>query len=74
MHSHRIFRDAYFSSTLHSSNEHYCLREVVRRFPLAIQRLYTMNSTRYSSSTTTVRIIFSIKTKNFHFHLDSKYF
>jgi hypothetical protein len=54
IHTHRLFVDNYYSNALHLSNEDYCTREVIRRFPLAIQRLYTMNSTRHSDTIQTV--------------------
>ena len=54
IHAHRIFLDNYYNDALHSSNEAYCTQEVVRRFPLAIQRLYTMNSTTHSDTIQTV--------------------
>lgn len=41
VHAHRVFLDAYYGYPLHSTNEEYCTREVIRRFPLAVQRLYT---------------------------------
>jgi hypothetical protein len=53
-HAHRIFLDKYYGSTLHSTIEAYCTREVIRRFPLAIQRLYTMNSTTHTDAVQTV--------------------
>ncbi|UJR37211.1 hypothetical protein I4U23_029920 [Adineta vaga] len=58
VHAHRIFLNNYYGATLHSSNEAYCTREVIRRFPLAIQRLYTMNSTTHSDAVTAVNTIF----------------
>jgi hypothetical protein len=73
IHAHRLFLDSYYSYTLHTSNEDYCTREVVRRFPLAIQRLYTMNSTRYSQSTATVKRFFTSK-RSFSFWFRFKLF
>ncbi len=54
IHAHRLFVDNYYSNALHLSNEDYCTREVIRRFSLAIQRLYIMNSTRHSDTIQTV--------------------
>ena len=54
VHSHRVFFDAYYGYPLHSTNEAYCTREIIRRFPLAIQRLYTINSITQSSAIQTV--------------------
>jgi hypothetical protein len=56
VHAHRIFLDKYYGYALHSTNEAYCTREVIRRFPLAIQRLYTMNSITHSDANKTVHI------------------
>ncbi|CAF4438462.1 unnamed protein product [Rotaria sp. Silwood2] len=58
VHAHRLYLNAYYGYALHTTNEAYCTREVVRRFPLAIQRLYIMNSTRYSNTATTIQTIF----------------
>ncbi len=58
VHAYRVFRDAYYGYALHSTMEAYCTREVIRKFPLAIQRLYTINSTRYSSASKTVKFDF----------------
>ena len=55
IHAHRTYIDAYYGYALHTTNEAYCTREVIRRFPLAIQRLYIMNSTQAAGATTTVR-------------------
>ena len=55
VHVRRIFLDKYYGYALHSTNEAYCTREVVRKFPLAIQRLYTMNSTTHSDTIEIVR-------------------
>ena len=54
IHAHRTFLQNYFGYVLHSSNEAYCTREVIRRFPLAVQRLYTRNSTIYPDASLTV--------------------
>lgn len=43
IHSYRMFLNTYYNSISHSTNDQYCTREVLRRFPLAIYRLYTMN-------------------------------
>jgi hypothetical protein len=56
VHTYRIFLDNYYDYALHSTNEAYCTREVIRRFPLAIQRLYTMNSTTNADTIQTVHI------------------
>ncbi|CAF1164814.1 unnamed protein product [Rotaria sordida] len=58
VHAHRLYLNAYYGHALHTSNDVYCTREVIRRFPLAIQHLYTMNVTRYSNAITTVQTIF----------------
>ncbi|CAF3418992.1 unnamed protein product [Rotaria sp. Silwood1] len=58
VHAYRIFLNNYYTYTLHSTNEAYCTREVIRRFPLAIHRLYTMNSTKNSNTIETVQKIF----------------
>lgn len=55
VHANRLYLAAYYGYALHSSNEAYCTRELIRRFPLAIQRLYTMNSTRPGASVAAVR-------------------
>jgi len=52
--AHRLYLANYYNNALHSSNEAYCTREVIRRFPLAIQRLYTMNLTIHSETIQTV--------------------
>lgn len=57
VHAHRVYMDSYYGVSLHSSNEDYCTREVVRRFPLAIQRLYTMNITFDQSSVGAVSFV-----------------
>jgi predicted metalloendopeptidase len=54
VHAHRIFQDNYFGYALHSSNDAYCTREIMRRFPLAMQRLYTRNFTMYPDASQTV--------------------
>ena len=58
IHAYRVFLDDYYGYALHTTNEAYCTREVIHRFPLAIQRLHTMNSTRYSDATATVNLFF----------------
>jgi len=50
IHKHRIFLDNYHNQSIHTSNDVYCLNEVIRRFPLAVQRLYTMDSTDNSET------------------------
>ncbi|CAF1196744.1 unnamed protein product [Rotaria sordida] len=47
-----------FCFTLKSFAKVYADTHVIRRFPLAIQHLYTMNVTRYSNAITTVQTIF----------------
>ncbi|CAF1244484.1 unnamed protein product [Adineta ricciae] len=59
IHAHRVYIDAYYGYALHTTNEAYCSREVIRRFPLAIQRLYLMNSTQAAGATTTAETIFT---------------
>ena len=54
VHEHRIFLEKYVGYAIHTSNEDYCTREVIRKFPLAIHRLYTRNVTSYSDATQTV--------------------
>lgn len=56
IHVHRLFLANYYENALHLTNEEYCTREVIRRFPLAIQRLYTMNLTVHSD---TIQSIFN---------------
>ncbi|CAF3796327.1 unnamed protein product [Rotaria sordida] len=58
VHAYRVFLNKYYIHTLHSTNEAYCTREVIRRFPLAIHRLYTMNSTKDSNTMETVQKMF----------------
>ncbi|CAF3024909.1 unnamed protein product [Rotaria sp. Silwood2] len=58
MHAYRVFLNEYYTHVLHSTNEAYCTREVIRRFPLAIQRLYTMNTIKNSNTIETVQKIF----------------
>ncbi|CAF0801046.1 unnamed protein product [Adineta steineri] len=58
IHAHRIFLDQYYGTPLHSTNEIYCTREVIRRFPLAIHRLHTMNSTTHSNTVQTIQTLF----------------
>jgi hypothetical protein len=53
IHTHREYLEQYYGEQLHLTNEEYCSKEIIRKFPLAIQRLYTMNST---DTITTVRI------------------
>lgn len=55
VHKYRQYLEAYYGYALHSSNDAYCTREVIRRFPLAIQRLYMTNSTRYTNAMKTVK-------------------
>ncbi len=54
IHAHRVFIDAYYGFQLHTSNEVYCTHEVVRRFPLAMQRLYITNSPSHTDDMNTV--------------------
>jgi hypothetical protein len=54
IHTLRAFMDDYLGYPIHTSNDVYCTREAIRRFPLAIQRLYSRNSTTYSDATQTV--------------------
>ena len=54
IHARRTFLDNYLGYPIHSSNEAYCTREVIRRFPLAVQRLYTRSSATYSDASQTV--------------------
>ncbi|CAM4804314.1 unnamed protein product [Rotaria magnacalcarata] len=70
VHKHREYLSAYYGYTLHSTNEDYCTREVIRRFPFAIQRLYTMNSAIYSNATTTVETVSNELIKSFKTYLD----
>ncbi|CAF1521815.1 unnamed protein product [Adineta ricciae] len=72
LHAHRIFLDSYFGAKLHSTNEAYCTREVIRRFPLAIQRLYTMNSTTHSGAVATVTKIFDALKDGFRQYIDEQ--
>ena len=55
--SHRRFIDKYVGYPLHSTNEQFCTREVLQRFPLAIFRLYTRDSTIFPNATQTVSVI-----------------
>jgi hypothetical protein len=55
VHAHRIFLNSYYGHVLHSTNEAYCTREVIRRFPVAIQRLYTLNLPTHPDAVTTVK-------------------
>lgn len=55
VHARRRFLDAYYGYAIHGSNEMYCTREVIRRFPLAIQRLLTVTSIQSANTTDTVR-------------------
>ncbi|CAF0773808.1 unnamed protein product [Adineta steineri] len=61
VHAHRIFLSAYYGYSLHTTNEAFCAREVIRRFPLAIQRLYTMNSVGHSTLTTVRNIFLALR-------------
>lgn len=61
IHLHREYLNEYYNEKLHITNEEYCTREIIRKFPLAIQRLYTMNSTSYSNSETIQMIFNSLK-------------
>ncbi|CAM4941895.1 unnamed protein product [Rotaria socialis] len=70
VHKHREYLSAYYGYTLHSTNEDYCTREVIRRFPFAIQRLYTMNSTKYSNAVTTVETVSNELIKSFKTYID----
>ncbi|CAF3666159.1 unnamed protein product [Rotaria sp. Silwood1] len=72
VHAHRFYLNAYYGYTLHTSNEIYCIREVIRRFPLAIQRLYTMNSTKYTNAITTVQTIFDSLKNGFKEYISEK--
>ena len=56
VHEYRVFMEKYYGYTLHEGNDEYCTREVIRRFPLAIQRLYTRNSTSYPDAAQTVSV------------------
>lgn len=55
VHEHRVFLEKYVGYVLHSSNDDYCTREVIRRFPLAIHRLSTRDSTSFVDTTQTVK-------------------
>lgn len=55
LHAHREFLNKYYTHTLHTTYEAYCTREVVRRFPLAIQRLYIRDSPTHSAAIITVK-------------------
>jgi hypothetical protein len=74
IHAHREFLDNYNEEKLHLTNEEYCTREIIRKFPLAMQRLYTMNSTRYSDTTLTVRWYYCLLKLRKQFYLDSNDF
>ena len=54
VHTYRTFLSAYYGYFLHATNEVYCSREIIRRFPLAIHRLHTMNSTTQPEAIQTV--------------------
>lgn len=54
IHAHRTFMDDYLGYPIHTSNDVYCTKEVMRRFPLAIQRLYSRSSSTYSDASQTV--------------------
>jgi hypothetical protein len=56
VHVYRVFLDAYYGYALHTSNDAYCTGEVIRRFPLAIQRLYTMNTMTSAHPTSTANV------------------
>ncbi|CAF3289761.1 unnamed protein product [Rotaria socialis] len=58
IHAYRVFRDKYYNYAIHATNEAYCTREVERRFPLAIQRLYTMDSPARMDTIETVQKLF----------------
>ncbi|UJR08999.1 hypothetical protein I4U23_013249 [Adineta vaga] len=72
IHAHRTYLAAYFGYTLHTTNEAYCTREIIRRFPLAIQRLYTMNSTRSGSAVATVETIFNALKDGFKDYVNNR--
>lgn len=57
VHTYRTFLSAYYGQALHATNEVYCTREVIRRFPLAIHRLQTMNSTTQPEAIRTVGVL-----------------
>ena len=54
VHEHRVLLEKYVGHALHSSNDEYCTREVIRRFPLAIHRLYAQNLAGFLDTTQTV--------------------
>lgn len=56
IHAHREYFEQYYGEKLHLTNEEYCSKEIIRKFPLAIQRLYTINSMKTVDTIITVRI------------------
>jgi len=61
IHVQREFLNKYYNQKLHLTNEEYCTREVIQKFPIAIQRLYIMNSIGYSNTLTIQTIFNSLK-------------
>lgn len=53
--NYRRYLNEYYGYALHSSNEEYCEREVLKKFPLAIYRLYTRDSNILPSTIQAVR-------------------
>ena len=66
IHARRTFIDDYLGYPIHTTNDVYCTNEVMRRFPWAIQRLYSRGSSTYSDASQTVGDRNSLPASLFH--------